>query len=431
MIQRQYVTCNVCGTHHTLRIQMGYGAEQSHRFLCHHCSEPIALEFPSERNGHRMVLTGASPADSAETTNYQYLSPDFVADDAEARNPFYFGSMELISKLGESQQAGQGMATITAGGVAWNPLTDAPSDWEILQRCWRLERRGRYDLAGAQLEKLAKRDGQETISAWLAITGFTEKIFPTDDPLMSAVVQIHEDRPEEFARMVMAYEYEWKKSLREGQMQVFAEFFRRWADLSQVYLYVRADIDMPKIPIATSVNYEAIRGFYAVAQEYFASQVVLLTALNNIKAGRRFDELKHITLQKYRNSDNAKRRENFIAVPVFAAASIEYDSGLRNAEVHNWISLLPDGHTLSYGRGGDGSEVRLGYVSYLLKSVRLFKQIACSCMSSIFSRKPPGVWLVRSCGPRLHELIERTGWPSFPLSFSGFLRVTVARTYNR
>ena len=105
---------------------------------------------------------------------------------------------------------------------------------------------------------------------------------------------------------------------------------------------------MPTIPTATSIDFEGVRGFYALAQEFFAKQVVLLTALNNIKAGRQFDELQHISLSKYWNTDNARRRDNFASNQIFNAVSAEYDSGLRNAVAHNWITLRPDGKTLYY-----------------------------------------------------------------------------------
>ncbi len=173
----------------------------------------------------------------------------------------------------------------------------------------------------------------------------------------------------------MTYEYEWKEALREGQFQIFGEFFKRWSALSQVYVYVQAGINLPAKPVATSVHYEDVRGFYALAQEFYASQVVLLTSLHNIKAGRPFDKLQNISLEKYRTTDNAKRRDNFVSDPVFAIVSSEYDSGLRNAEAHNWISVEPNGHILSYKQGGSGAEVRLEYVLYLFKCMSLFKQI--------------------------------------------------------
>jgi hypothetical protein len=374
MIHRQYVTCDVCGTHHTLRIQMGYGAEQSHRFLCHGCNEPITIELPSEKNGGRMVLTGATITEESDSTEYQYLSPDFVADKEKARNPLYFGAFELMDRLHDAA-GDDAVLTAMAPGAQWIALTDAPSDWQILQRSWRLARAGNHYLAAAQLPQLSARDDEMAITTWPAVLEFTDRLFWTDRGLMESVLEIRRQHPREFSRLVMTYEYEWKGALREGQFQVFGEFFKRWGAVSQVYLYVQAGIDLPAKPVATSVNYEDVRGFYALAQEFYASQIVLLTSLHNIKAGRPFDKLQNISLEKYRTTDNAKRRDNFVSDPIFAMVSSEFDNGLRNAEAHNWISLQPNGHILSYKQGGSGAEVRLEYVLYLFKCMRLFKQI--------------------------------------------------------
>jgi|GEM_PF-5830653 len=357
---------------------MGYGVEQSHRFQCHSCNEPITVELPSERNGGRWVLTGATLAEGSEKTEFHYLSPDFVADEAKARDPLYFGAMELMDQLNNVANQEVMLAAAEAASSAeqkWIALTDAPADWQLLQSSWRLTRNGKFYLAEAQLKQLPERNEEIAVSAWTSVLEFTDRLFGNDPRLLKAVLAIRDQHPHEFSRLVMTYEYEWKAALREEQFQVFGEFFKRWNALSQVYVYVQAGINLPGKAVATSVHYEDVRGFYALAQEFYASQVVLLTSLHNIKAGRPFDKLQNISIEKYRATDNAKRRDNFIADPVFAKISQEYDNGLRNAEAHNWISVEPNGHILSYKQGGGGAEVRLEYVSYLFKCMTLFKQI--------------------------------------------------------
>src|SRR5690606_15069390 len=97
--------------------------------------------------------------------------------------------------------------------------------------------------------------------------------------------------------------------------------------------------------------------------------------LNNIRQGRSFDSLEKITLARYRSTDNARRRDNFLGNDVFANVSREYDSSLRNAEAHNWVTLSADGQTITYKQGGDGAPVNVRYALYLRKSVELFRQI--------------------------------------------------------
>lgn len=376
MISRFYVRCTVCQTHHTLRVQMGYGAEQRHRFHCHHCNEPIEFTLKQET---QPSVTGAelcgSLDEKVERTNYQYLSPDFVADAQTARDPKYFGSMHLMDAMFKGLQIEKHSSDesfLQQPESAWFALSHAPHDWENLLRCWRLERSGKYDLAAKQLEACA---GKDCTSAWRAALHFSDRLFGCNDELMREVVLLSESHRAEFSRLVAAYIYDWVAELREGQFEVFNDFFERWDAFSQVYLYVRHSIKMPKAPAATSLNFENVRGFYSRAQEYFSKQIRLLAALNNIKSGRHFDKLQHITLEKYFTTDNAKRRDNFSSNTAFSDVSKEYDSGLRNAEAHNWARLKPSGDTLVYRQGGTGAEISVSYVDYLVKSVTIFKQI--------------------------------------------------------
>lgn len=379
MISRYYVRCIVCQAHHTLRVQIGYGSEQRHRFHCHHCNEPIEFVLPLGQTGAKPSVTGAEFCGLAEeegqATNYQYLSSDFVADAQAARDPLYFGSMELMDSMLKDPRIRAGLADghlPNLGKNSWFALSHAARDWSNLQRCWRLERSGKQHLATTRLAAFA---GEKCTSAWQVALDFTQRMFGHDDALMNEVVTLHSKHAEEFSRLVVAYSYAWQQELREGQFQVFNEFFKRWDTFSQVYLYVRNSIKMPKVPAATSLDFDAMRDFYSHAQEYFAKQVRLLTALNNIKSGRPFDRLQQITLEKYFSTDNAKRRDNFSGNTVLANATQEYDSGLRNAEAHGWIVLEPAGNALIYKQGGTGQEVRVAYVDYLVKCTALFKQI--------------------------------------------------------
>jgi hypothetical protein len=378
MIKRYYVICAICKTHHTLRVQVGYGEEQKHRFPCHHCNEPITFNLLPGK----IETAGAEPTDLATgadgETSFQYLSPDFVADSADARNPTYFGSMEImksftkkvITKKRLTELWRRGM--IDEGREGWFALSNAQPDWATLQVCWRLERSGKYFLAGKNLSLL---DPEARTSSWLAAVRLGHRIFGANDGLLTEVRQILAQSSSEASRLVMEHGYRWASDFSESEYQVFSEFFKRWDAFSPVYLYVRHDLKMPRDPAATSFDFEHIRGFYSMAQEFFAKQVGLLTALNNIKAGRPFDQLNKISLEKYFNTDNAKRRDNLQDNSIFFAATSEYDSGLRNAEAHSWLRATAETQHLRYMQGGDGAVVELRYVDYLQKSLLMFRQI--------------------------------------------------------
>lgn len=375
MISRFYVICKVCGSHHTLRVQLGYAKEQKHRFQCHHCNEPIVFcMFPD-----RLDAEGAEPTDKEHgddgKTNYQYLSPDFVADATNARDPTYFGSLALMDAVFNKPEIKRAITRLPQGQLpkeGWFALTNARPSWEGLQVCWRLERSGKYFLAGRNLKSLEPAAGT---SSWLAAVMLGHRLFGKNQSLLKEVLQIIKNNKVEAARLVLEYEYQWVSDFMEAQFQVFSEFFKRWEAFSQVYIYIGFEIKMPSDAAATSVDFESVRGFYSMAQEFFAKQVRLLTALNNMKAGRAFDQLSKITLRKYFDTDNAKRCDNFKDNLIFASAASEFDSSLRNAEAHNWLRANAEAQFLQYHQGGAGAAVQLKYVEYLRKSVALFRQI--------------------------------------------------------
>ena len=375
MISRYYVICDVCKTHHTLRIQIGYGDEQKHRFNCHHCNEPVAFAFKSTG----IEVTGATltndPQGGDGKTSYQYLSPDFVADSARARDPRYFGSLELMRamvKKPEIAEAMRDLPRLQPQEMPWFALANAYPDWTELQVCWRLERSGRYTLMSDRIDAL---DPEADGSAWFAAVNLGHRMFDADAELLDDVTEILKAHPDASARLVREYAYCWNADLAESEFTVFSEFFKRWDAFSQVYVYVKNDLPLPNDPTATSYDFEHVRGFYSLAQESFSKQLRTLTALNNIKAGRSFDMLGQISLEKYGTSDNAKRRDNFKGNSTFTRNADEYDSSLRNAEAHNWIRADAQTHKLLYLQGGTGATVTLRYVDYLSKSVRLFQQV--------------------------------------------------------
>lgn len=375
MISRYYLTCSVCKTHHTLRVQMGYGDEQRHRFQCHHCNEPISLGLLSGK----IEVTGALLTDATNgadgKTSFQYLSPDFVADSANARDPMYFGSMELMRSILKTPQAQKSLAKRLKGQLpheGWFALANAVPDWGKLQVCWRLERSGKYFLA---MENLALFDREAGTSSWLAAVRFGHRLFGANENLLTEARNLLKQNTTEASRLVVEHGYRWTPDFMESEFQAFNEFFKRWDAFSQVYLYVQNNVLMPRAASATSIDFEHVRGFYSSAQEFFAKQIGLLTALNNIRAGRSFDRLNHISLEKYFSIDNAKRRDNFKDNASFWSATSEFDSGLRNAEAHNWLKASAETQRLHYLQGGNGAVVELRYVDYLQKSVLLFRQI--------------------------------------------------------
>lgn len=385
MIQRMYIRCAVCNKHHTLRIQIGIQPIQRHEFACAGCSEPISLAFSIPQNGateHINELKGAKYVRDADSTNteFRYLASDFAADVDRIGDPMYFGAMEFMSQMIDTPAGKERLRMAREGVQAEEPggIYEVADAWQTLQRCWRLENAGRFDLSTRLLKEISIKEDMPAKPFREMLQLFLAKSFGMNPQLLPEVQKALNANPTEFRRMLTAFEYEWKPSLKPDQYQVITEYFDNFAEHSQLYLYLKMDIAPPAGYAVTSNRFQRVRSFYSIAFELLSKQMVLLTALNNILNGRPFDQLQLISLAKYAESDAAKRRDNLAKNTCFSHATKEHFNGLRNAISHNWVSVSPDGTTLFCKMPGDPN-YEMSYTDYLWRCGSIMKQI-CQLM---------------------------------------------------
>jgi hypothetical protein len=116
--------------------------------------------------------------------------------------------------------------------------------------------------------------------------------------------------------------------------------------------------------------------FYGNAFETFASSVDILAYLNNLLAGRPFNQFEKLTQKQYLELDKAGRFDVFAGVPAFAALCEERDNQLRNASHHGGMKMDRETQIIRYrtGKGGMGPQQTIDYGMYLTRSSKLFLQ---------------------------------------------------------
>jgi hypothetical protein len=162
----------------------------------------------------------------------------------------------------------------------------------------------------------------------------------------------------------------------ERYFELMKEYFHGYDDFGQVHFHVVKGIDVPDESTVSSINFDATRMFYGSAFEAFASSVDILAYVNNLKAGRPFNQFEKLTQEEYLKLDKANRFEAFAPVPEFALMCEERDNQVRNASHHDGMRLERKTQTIRYrsGKGGSGPEHNMGYARYLARSVKLFLQ---------------------------------------------------------
>jgi hypothetical protein len=259
---------------------------------------------------------------------------------------------------------------------------DYQDEWKQLKKAISLQRNGKTKLANRKIAEATKEyypdEPIASVQDWLwRLTMLLcqpkyEAPFKAIMDEISSIVRVND---------MSAFWRYYSDNMREERTALYYElirdYFEGYADLSQVYNRVAAGLDIPEDHVVSSVSFDAVKTFYGNAYETFGKVVDILALLNNLKAGRKFDEFEKLTLLKYQQLDNSSKFNCFSLNAPFIAICVEKDNQIRNASHHRSISISADKATISYraGKGGTGDLNSMPYSSYLVKSTEIFLQV--------------------------------------------------------
>jgi hypothetical protein len=258
---------------------------------------------------------------------------------------------------------------------------DYAEEWKPLKKAWSLARNGRTELsemliAKASAEFYSPEHPLNSLQDWvwrLAVFLCNPSYEPVFDTAMKAMEPLND------SILLWDFRQFYKTvALERGAryFSVMADFFTVYAELSQVYFFASKGLAFPNDYRTTSTDFEAVKMFYGNAYEHFTHLVEYLAMLNNMLAGRKFDTFQSLTLDQYRKLDRSARFRPFADNIAFMAICTEADNQIRNASHHGSLVFNQAGQTISYrsGKGGTGPELRISYVDYLVRCVRIFLQ---------------------------------------------------------
>lgn len=110
-------------------------------------------------------------------------------------------------------------------------------------------------------------------------------------------------------------------------------------ELSQVHRAVSSGIEITVEHAVASFDFHRTRMLYGNAFEALLSNIEVLARLNNLIAGRRFDQFDKLTLDAYSKLDKSSRFGPSTGNVASAAICEEADNQLRNASHHNGMSF--------------------------------------------------------------------------------------------
>ncbi|TCA41403.1 hypothetical protein E0H72_20795 [Rhizobium leguminosarum bv. viciae] len=384
MIIRNYLQCLTCDQVHTLRIAIGDAKRQPHHFACRNCGEELEVVLTlgtGSGEGAFSCSENAKFCDEDAKALTVNLDPNFVIPKDQADSPLSFPRLEQMRTMVKAMEARgislDQMARASRGGGA-----SFPTEWTHLRKAIGLEARGKSKLSRREIdtsgELFYEGERLDSLDDWL-IRFLLRLVGPNDSELFEKISKEVERivAAKDTSGLMAHYFADLRAARRDAYFAILTDFFRNYSEFSQVLYRVRLGAPAPENAAAGSTNFESVKTFYGDAFETFAGLVELFTMLNNLDAGREYDQGERLTLKKYRELDNASKFNPFAGNAAFMELCVEVDNQIRNASHHRGIKLSADRHNVLYhaGKGGTGEEQSMTYVNYLDRCARIFMQI--------------------------------------------------------
>ncbi len=189
-------------------------------------------------------------------------------------------------------------------------------------------------------------------------------IFDNAAKLLSDVAHINEH---EYHRFKTFYVSTFRQRNLDEYFDVFNQYFKNYSEFSQTELYAKNEIPLPKDANVTSTAFRDTKQFYGNAFEALTSGFTTLACVNNMLAGRPFDQFLSMDLKKYLETNKAARSNPFKQEPRLFAFANCVDSTIRNASHHGAMTLDHTRGVVRFRSGGTGAQQQMTYAEYLLK----------------------------------------------------------------
>lgn len=258
---------------------------------------------------------------------------------------------------------------------------DYADEWRILKRAWTLHRNSKPALSAKKIEeasaKFYSQDPLNDLQDWVWRLGMF-MTQPSYEPKFMALITPLDGlmNTPRMTNFLAAYPTQVLPYRGKKYFDILDDFFTSYSEFAQVFFLVTQGVAIRPDHQVTSTGFNGTKMFYGNAFERFAPLAELYAFLNNMSAGREWDQFEKLTLGDYRKLDRANVFNAFASNAAFADVCVEADNQVRNASHHGSMRFDPKDQIIRYkvGKGGQGGEQTLSYTNYLERCVRLFLQ---------------------------------------------------------
>jgi hypothetical protein len=313
------------------------------------------------------------------------VDANFVVPESERHGDFAFPRLtQMLERYEIAEKYG---SLVSPSDVPSKMLDQRPyrrpdylEEWRLLRRAWSLHRRGRIDLAQEKLVAASSAyygiDPLQSLLDWLWRFVMFIGQPHYEAPFLAAMNRIRPLITTPAFPDFVGYYNSIASERSDRYFETMKSYFEAYGEFGQVHFDVAKGIDVPTGNVASSIDFDATKMFYGNTFEAFASSVDILAYLNNMLAGRSFNQFQTLTHTAYLKLDKAARFDAFANVSEFVTLCEERDNQLRNASHHGRMKIDRKTQSIRYrlGKGGTGDEHRVNYAAYLARSTKLFLQ---------------------------------------------------------
>jgi hypothetical protein len=374
-IARDYAKCKVCGCKFVLRIGVGVEETCTHTFDCSNCHTPISVDLRTGKPGQAWIESRENveiiPMDEGIDL-FVNLHPAFAFKHEDFRSKFAFASMQHI----ELTKGKMRVSNRRIHDFALHfEVPNTPQIWTIVRSVLLLSLKSDPgNILQKQIksyEAARKRYLPEFLctTSFKCVASFFDDIFypaigELRFPLKAFVRAEMQSHPIEVMRFKDYYRSNLQAHSLERYLSTLGDYFRLFDQFRQVLTQVRVGSDDVDDLVVGSKRFDEIKLYYGQAYETLTSSYTTLACLNNIAAGRPFDQFMSMTLARYINDvEKAKKSNPFASVQTLSAFAQFENSALRNGSHH--ASIWREGDLIKYRSGGTGAEKDIAFSRYI------------------------------------------------------------------
>lgn len=386
---------------------MGHEIAHTYRFPCTECGEEMAVTLHVD---YQDVSTwvdeteNAEPIQEDENCKVLNIHANFVIPEEQRHTDMAFPHLPLMAEMAERGMKAGSVISAKDAILRSNERPfrrpDFDAEWKLLKKSWSLHRRGKHKLSVRLISEASAEfyanDPLKDIADWI----WRFCLFSTGidyEPKLRAAMEVVK-APLNDGRLNDVLKDLDSSATERGEQfySIVRDYFSAWSEFSQVHFSVGSGVETDGLSAKTA-SFASTQMYYGNAFETFGSLVDMLTMINNVLAGRNFDQLSQISLAEYRASDKGKRFDAPAQNEAFGALCTERDNQLRNSSHHRELQYDQATDMVRYnvGKGGAGGSREITYAEYLTKCSRLHHQIIVLL--------------------RMHLLIAQTGKISYPI----------------